>query len=430
MSRLTRLVMAITTVLLGSSAAHGQGTIAADQFVDSVGVNVHLHYMDTLYNNFDLVKARLIELGIRHLRDGLIDTTWQPYYDRHNALGSAGIKGVFIARPRASDSLLRQYPSRVAQTFEAYEAPNEFNQSGETGWAATVRASLVQLRALKSIPALARFPVYGPSLTNEAAYTTLGDVGSLIDAGNLHNYFAGHHPGTGGWGDKGYGSIDWNLALVRQISGGKPIVSTETGYWDDPSRVDTIPPDVVGTYMPRMLLEQFRKGVRRSYIYELCDFPVVGINGTSGYGLLTQDGSRKPAFNAVKALLSLLSDPGPAISVRTFPYMLQGATSDVRHMSFQKRDGSYYVAIWIELPMYDVNAKRIIAVPSQRITITTDGTPLVNLHQWGTGGSVTRTAIAQSSSAIVVTVTDKLTVLEFRPQGRPLAPTNVRVGGG
>jgi hypothetical protein len=61
-----------------SMHASGAPTIAADRVVDAFGVNIHLHHTDTLYANFDLVKSRLLELGTRHVRDGLIDTTWQP----------------------------------------------------------------------------------------------------------------------------------------------------------------------------------------------------------------------------------------------------------------------------------------------------------------------------------------------------------------
>jgi hypothetical protein len=75
--------------------AHGEKAASADAFVDSVGVNVHLHYQDTSYSNFPKVKQALLELGLRHVRDGLTDTTWQDYYDRHNELGQSGIRGIY-----------------------------------------------------------------------------------------------------------------------------------------------------------------------------------------------------------------------------------------------------------------------------------------------------------------------------------------------
>ena len=62
----------------------------------------------------------------------------------------------------------------------------------------------------------------------------VGDLSAFFDQANIHNYLAGRHPGTPGWGDDGYGSIDWNLRLIRRYSGGKPITTTEIGYQDAP----------------------------------------------------------------------------------------------------------------------------------------------------------------------------------------------------
>lgn len=412
---------AVTTLLLGfcvvvlctflgrfPSAQDQTTTAAADRFVDSVGVNIHLHYFDTLYRDFDMVKSRLLELKVRHVRDGMIDTTWEPYYQRHEALGQAGIKGVFITSADTPRGVLVTYPSRLPSSFEAYEAPNEYNQSGDPAWPSTLRASLTELHSLRSIPALARFPVFGPSLTRESAYAALGDITSLVDVGNLHNYFAGHNPGTPGWGSNGYGSIDWNLRLVRQYARDKPIITTETGYWDDLSTQDAVPSGVAAKYMPRLLLEQFRKGIFRTYIYELFDFQ------KNSYGLLTRDGSPKASFNAVKSLLTLMDDPGPGFTPRPLEYSVSGGGPDLRHMAFAKRDGRYLLALWLETPGYDVNLRRTTGVPVEPVTVTIE--PRVHAlssYQWGNDGNAVRTAISNGQGTFPVTLTDSLAILEI-----------------
>ena len=43
--------------------------LSADRFLDSVGVNVHVTYLDTSYARMDQWAARLKELGVRHVRD-------------------------------------------------------------------------------------------------------------------------------------------------------------------------------------------------------------------------------------------------------------------------------------------------------------------------------------------------------------------------
>ena len=323
----------------------------ADRFADSVGVNVHMHYAGTLYTNFELVRARFAELGVRHLRDGLYDngTTWQEYYDRHNALGAMGIKGLFtVAAPSVPEETLRNFPSRTSSSFEAYEATNEYDLTGGAAWPSLLRQSLVQLHALREQPSLSKFPLYGPALSmSAAAFAALGNVSAYYDVANLHYYMAGRHPGTPGWGDGGYGSIDWNLAFARRYAPGKTIVTTETGYYDDPAIGDSAPPAIVGRYMPRLLLEQFRKGVTRSYIYELIDDPTPGVAGRSGFGLIGADGSSKPAFRAVAGLIRVFSDRGADVTRQSFTYTLEGGDTNVRQLAFQKRDGTLLLAVWI-----------------------------------------------------------------------------------
>ena len=62
---------------------------SARAFGDSVGVNVHLTYVDTSYRDFDTVSARLQELGVRYVRDGLCATC--PFQLAHlNTLAGRG----------------------------------------------------------------------------------------------------------------------------------------------------------------------------------------------------------------------------------------------------------------------------------------------------------------------------------------------------
>jgi hypothetical protein len=77
-----------------------QKVIQADYFIESVGINVHLHYTDTVYaTNFPLIQNSLQELSVRHMRDGIALDSWRTYYNELNLLGQSGIKGIFIASP-------------------------------------------------------------------------------------------------------------------------------------------------------------------------------------------------------------------------------------------------------------------------------------------------------------------------------------------
>jgi len=189
--------------------------LSANAVADSVGVNIHLHYDNTVYGNFSLIQSLLTNLGVRHTRDGLIDTTWQPYYQRHVALGRLGIKCLFITSPNQSNELLASWPGRVPGAFEAYEAPNEYDLSGDPHWAATLKAFVARLYgAVKGDSTTSKFPVVGPSLTQAASYEQVAGLEQYFDLANMHNYFGGHNPGTPGWGP-----VD---------TGASPITSTTT----------------------------------------------------------------------------------------------------------------------------------------------------------------------------------------------------------
>ena len=64
------------------------------------------------------------------------------------------------------------------------------------------------------------------------------------------------------------------------------------------------------------MLEHFLRGEKRTYTYELIDeFDDPGkTNAEANFGLLRRDWTPKPAFAAMKNLLGLLSDPGPAFT--------------------------------------------------------------------------------------------------------------------
>ena len=58
-----------------SPAAKAEPARSADAFVDFVGVNTHVGYADTTYGDYEgILKPRLLELGVRHIRDGTFDS--------------------------------------------------------------------------------------------------------------------------------------------------------------------------------------------------------------------------------------------------------------------------------------------------------------------------------------------------------------------
>jgi hypothetical protein len=384
---------------------------SADAFVDSVGVNVHLTYINTSYANFPGVQSALQALGIRHIRDGLVDTPWTTYYDRLNQLGQLGIKATLITSPSESATLLTAYPGRVANSFEAYEGPNEYDISGDPNWANTLTNFMTLLHsAVKSNASTSQFPIVGPSLTQAPSFATMASSAGSFDDANLHNYLGGRNPGTPGWGSGGYGSIVWNLALTSGAWPGKPVITTETGYVNDLTQMNSVPEDVSGKYLPRVLLEQWMNGIKKTYIYELVD------EGSgqpdNGYGLLHSDFSPKPAYNAIKNVLGLLADPGPAFQASGLDFTLSGNLANVQHVLLEKRDGTFYLAIWVEQPDYDVNAKQELSVPAQQVTVQTGQQMRINVHQLDASGNMQTSTLGVGQTQ-TIEVTDLVMILEI-----------------
>ncbi len=391
-----------------------EAPIPANSIADSVGVNIHLHSGDTVYGNYTLIKTLLADLGVLHTRDGLIDTTWQPYYKRHIELGAIGIKCLFITSPRQSNALLTSWPNRVPGAFEGYEAPNEYDGSGDPGWAATINAFVQRLHdAVKSNSATARFPIVGPSLTQPGSYPQVANLQRYFDYSNMHNYFGGHNPGTGGWGADGYGSIAYNLKEVRAAWPQKPVWTTETGYLTDTSNSQGIPEDVEAKYAPRMVLEQILHGVFRTYIYELIDEGRIIAGDSGAYGLARIDGSPKPAFIALKNLMAVLRDPGARQAPNNLQFTLSGGSNDVHHLLMSKGDGSYYLAFWLEEEGYDANKHTERPPKPETLTLMTPRSfrtmQIISLHA---DGSLTRTPL-EPAARVVLEVTDCVTLLKL-----------------
>jgi len=397
--------------------ASAEKASTADAFVGSVGINVHLHHTDTGYSNFAQVEKALRDLHVRHVRDGLIDTTWKDYYNRHNELGRAGIKGLFITSANQNEQLLLDYPARMKDSFEGYESPNEYDQSGNPNWSSTLSSFLTKLiRDVKADPKTSKFPIVGPSLTQANSFSKVNVCG--FDYSNLHDYFAGRNPGTGGWGANGYGSITWNLANVITACPSKPVITTETGYQTISSLKNSVPENVAAKYIPRIFLEQWLRGIKRTYLYELLDLPQGSSSGDNGFGLLRSDFSRKPAYNALANLLQLLWDPGSSFSPGDLSYQLTGDLSNVHHALFQKSNGSFYLALWVEEPSYDVDGKKSISVRPRQVGVHTTNAIGGTLWTLDASGSM-KTKNLENGTTHDLQITDSVSIVMFGSNPNP-----------
>ncbi len=385
---------------------------SADSFVDSVGIDTHLFYENTPYaTNYSGVRSYLANLHLRHLRDGLADNNWQPYYEHLNDLATIGIHDDLITAVNVPMSTVIGYPARLPRAIESIEGPNEYNNSGDAHWVADLRAFQQLLyTTVKKTPSLSSFPVVGPSFTSYESCMAIGSLASESNLGNMHAYFGQHNPGTPGWGAYfppygDYGSIAYNLGIVNHVYSPHAIMATETG-WDDGATYgatsSSVSAAVKARYTMRVLLEFWNAGVARTYLYELLD------EGGQNYGLLNGSLAPKPAYTALSNLLATLNDPGK-ITLAPLTYAIS-ADASVHHTLLQKRDGSYRLLLWVETPATDP------AVPTQTVTLSLPTKfSVVAQRTWQDNGTFTTTTLKQlSDNKLVLKVTDRVTELQLQ----------------
>jgi PASTA domain-containing protein len=381
---------ALALTLPSPPAASAAKARTADSFVDSVGVNVHLGFFDTPYHGeFETVRQRLLELGVRHVRDELTPEADEAQYEALNELAAAGIRSTLILGDPGDglagvDALVDSVAAQLPGAAEAVEGPNEYSTRGGSTWKEDLVAYQERLyEAVKDDPALASLPVIGPSIVH-GDQAALGDVSAHLDYGNIHSYPEGNGP------EHKMGSI---VQVAKLNSGPKPIMATETGYttalgWTPagPGENRPISEEGMAVYMPRLFFEYFSRQIVRTFSYELLDeFPNPALDDREDhFGLLRNDLSPKPAFTALRNTIDVLEDPGPDFAPGALDYALLGSTANLHRVLLQKRDGTFYLALWRIASVWDPVAKEALAAPSEPVTLQLPaGTEATALYEPG-----------------------------------------------
>jgi hypothetical protein len=347
----------------------------ADDFVNSIGVNIHLGYWDTPYGAGyqSIIKPRLLELGVRHARDvGTVvsDDSWMgSVYGRMRELAANGIKFDLVMLPAqgVTDYTALSQWSRlmgfVGNAVESFEGLNEHDLSGRPAWVSETRSFQAALfAAARSDPRTAWAPVLGPSMGHAVNGGQVGSLAGMMDVGNLHPYPGGTVP---------LANLSSTLNFLAPVDGSHPVIVTETGYHTAiASNTDhpAVSEAAMARYVPRLLLDNFAAGIAGSYLYELIDEGTSLANREQNFGLLRNDGSPKPAYTALKNLMALLNDPGGSGARGVVSVVMGGDTAGVSRLAFVKRDGRQYIVLWQDVPSYNLASRSDIVVPSRTIT--------------------------------------------------------------
>lgn len=473
LSTATLLSTTVAPLLNGLTPLASAATVnakPADTFVDSMCVNTHLRYLDTAYGNYSGIKQKLVDLGIRHIRDGGNSDDW---ISKVKDLAGSGIKttvGIdpnYLSVAPNSSYWTSSNPQNVTDfvkkvgtnVIDAVEVLNEIDlnyhnyywHKGDTQklsddpnsslyWGKYTQSITKDIwNAIKNDPATAGLKVIGPSLARWYDYGSvnpIGDVSANVDWGNIHPYpFNGNsYGGYFGYDSLKYyflhgnfptGNIDeypHALDVYGRPFPSKPIAATETGYFTGTDK-NAVSEKVQGKYMPRLFLEYFRKGIVRTCSYELVDeWKNLGWM-EANFGLLRNDLTPKPAYTALKNMIGLLKDPGSSFKTGSLDYTMTvnppegyNRTQYVHSLLLQKRNGKFYLAIWHEISNNDISVSpaREINPPDMPTTITFK-TPISSGTQYKLkeDGSMTSSAISINNNTISLNVKDRVKILEL-----------------
>jgi hypothetical protein len=413
---------ALAAAPVASASAATLPARPASEFRDSIGVQTHMPFTGFAYdraNTADLA-AMLRAIGVRHLRDDtcfLKDDECVRVRSRlaalRDAFGSAGPPVDLVANFTRELAAVSDRPTRDADITRALNAAarpplremlaglepvNEPDLKESTNWAAATladHATATRLLGSRQLATLRDVPLLSPAVGHAKNTPTLLNGGwnrGRADIGNFHPY-----PPV--WGlpeqalDTACGSGN-AVSCATSLGTAAAPWATESGYSTSGSPLSTnwVSERAQAIYIPRLLLENFRRGVARTYLYELIDLKPLGTgSAVDGYGLWRArmvgsnflPGGPKPAALALSRMNEVIGDLGAGTAARTaLDVSVRLGTAEVgddevRRVLLRSADGSYVLALWRPEKVWDNTYldQGDIRVPDETATVTIGGGP-------------------------------------------------------
>ncbi len=419
--RTSSLATALAVLLL-QAPLHGEVARRADSFVDSIGVNTHFGVGGT-YAMASNTADRLVESGIRYIRNNrrtmpslvphgiqtlvVIDTNTIPLNDIIDMLEEPGVLGIEGFNepdnfPRAwngiaDDKTTRDYSGARAFQRDIYDA---------------AKSSQAKLK-----------PILAPGM---GSWRQSGTVTPLpFDKLSLHSYSWGRNPG---FQSLDLECIPYAAQMIAPGQSPQGIWVTEAGFnnaIDSTQNHRPVTETAAGKYIPRMLALNFNRWIEKTFIYELID---TGPNDATtwdmanperNFGLLRHDRSAKPAFWALKNLISLLSDTGSqTFSPGALNITLSGDTTDLNRTLLQKSNGDYYLLLWKEALSCDRDVTPPVDLSVAPASVTVNfGSTAQSVTLYGDLTNPQFTSLAQGTftnvGSLQVDVPDEVVILKI-----------------
>ncbi len=376
-----RLFLSLAASILALTAASARAEtltpVRAADALDGIGVNTHLNYLDTAYANVQQVVAALKYIGVSQVRDAS-PSPWNPgagplsYY---TYAMQQGIHFDFIAHCcqagfgtdiGQSVDLLRQVPGGIT----ALEGFNEVDMNpvtwmGQTGPQAAIAAQKDLYASVKGNATLKSLAVYDVTGVEHDLPVSLT---GRADHANAHLY-----PQNGNQPNGWFKEMAGYAAAKKE-----PLVITEFGYASMPESgwlVIGVDPATQAKAVVNGVLSGLEQGVKRTYVYELLDQKPDPQNKSREwhFGLFTTDYKPKPAADMLSHVTTWLTDTSAnrkTFALRPLNVTITGMPASGHKLFVERGDGTGYLVLWNEAPIWDRATGKPVASPTVKVTIT------------------------------------------------------------
>jgi len=391
----------------GSSPTSSQPERAAD-FIDALGVNIHLNQAG---DGSAAVIAEMAYLGLTNVRSAGIGPKTSPsQIAAFGQLASAGLKfdwltgGALDATVSDLDAFVSAHPGSVA----AIEGPNEVNNfpitfNGLTGTAAAVAYQDALYAAVKANPLTASIPVLNFTDSPEAA--------GAADAVNGHPY-----PKDG---KEPLAPLTAAYEKLARLMPGKSVYFTEAGYFTLPGMHgwEGVNAATQAKHTLNMIMDAAKLGVSATYLYDLVDdgSDPIGSIGADHFGLFTLSGQAKPSAAAIHNLTSILADPGAtagSFTTTALNYTIKGLPASGSSLLIEKSSGVYDLVIWAEPAIWNAKTNAPIAAPTDSVVVDF-AAPFAQASVFDPLASDSPTRTVTDASAVTIALTDHPMIIQI-----------------
>lgn len=386
----------------------------ASALVSSLGVNVHLNFTGTAYQNLAGVQGALDYLGLKAMRDMGAQRDATAYA----TLANKGYNFDFVA-PGGRDQLdiktlterLHAFATAYPGAIASLEGPNEVNHwpisyGGATDLAAAKAYQQAFFDAAKGDSALRALPMINLSLAagRASTYAPLGDMSGAANFGNAHPYVT--------HGAQPHARLSALVGYAQATTPGLRMVISESGYPTLPSHYGQGVDEATQAKLSlNLVLDATRLGVAKTFLYELADDPHSGGGAWDYGGLYHSDWTPKPAAVALHNLITTLTTSAGGIPTPAAPaYTVSGLTAHNDSLTVHETDGTYAIVIWSEPDIWDAVAHTPIAAAAQTATIQLRQAvggyaiydPLIGTAPIRSGGATSRISVQVTDHPLVV----------------------------